>query len=144
MLVNLDAVTSSAEDLGRRWIECWQPDLLSSLKELVDVDYVHHAMTGQELDLAGFVTGLQHVFASFPDINYEILHVLSQGELAAFAVVGRGTHLGNYLGVPPTGNGVIFRGSYHCRVRNGKILEDWDVFDLLSPALKLGATITPR
>ena len=36
---------------------------------------------------------------------------------------------------------MTFRGIYHCRVRDGLVVEDWDVFDLLTPALRIGATL---
>jgi hypothetical protein len=34
---------------------------------------------------------------------------------------------------------VQVRGVYHCRVADDRIAEDWDVFDLLTPYLRLQA-----
>jgi len=128
--------------VARDWVGCWHPDRLSGLSDLAHVSYVHHTMTGADVGLDGFLAGIRQVFASFPDIEYEVAHAFADGELAAAYVLGEGTHLGAYLGVPATGMTASFRGILHCRVRDGRILEDWDVFDLLTPALRLGATLT--
>jgi predicted ester cyclase len=122
------------------WIGAWRPDRLGSLGELAQEHYVHHTMGGQHIDLDGFRTGLSQVFGAFPEMTYEVMHVLSEHDLVAASVVGAGVHRGDYLGIAPTGRAVSFRGMYHCRVSAGRIVEDWDVFDLLTPALGLGAT----
>lgn len=41
----------------------------------------------------------------------------------------RGTHRGEYLGLPPTGQPVTYAGIYIFRIVNGHICEMWDIFD---------------
>jgi steroid delta-isomerase-like uncharacterized protein len=127
--------------LVRRWIDCWSAHDLDGLTDLVAPDYVHHEMSGADRDLAAFAAGLGAVIAAFPDIEYEVRHVIASGDLVAVSLSGTGHHQGGFYGVAPTGDLTTFRGSYHCRIDDGRIAEDWDVFDLLSPLLALGARI---
>jgi predicted ester cyclase len=64
--------------------------------------------------------------------------------MAAAYLRSVGTHGGDYFGIPATGQRVTFRGIYHCRTAADRIVEDWDVFDLLTPLLWLGASIKPQ
>ena len=127
--------------LALRWIAGWRPGRVGELATLAAPDYVHHTMSGQDVDFSGFVDGLERIFTSFPDMRYEVLHSFSEGSYAAVAVVGRATHTGDFLGIRPTGQPVTFRGITHCRFVEGMLQEDWDVFDLLSPLYRLGASV---
>jgi steroid delta-isomerase-like uncharacterized protein len=136
-------VPSIPETVARTWVDRWNEGDLDGLVDLAAADYVHHAMSGEDLDLDGFRRGLADVLASFPGIAYRVQHAAADGDLVALALVAEGTHAGDFLGVAPTGATVTFRGMYHCRVHEGRVAEDWDVFDLLVPLLRLGATIAP-
>jgi len=125
------------------WVARWTPEGVERLDELVGPGYVHLAMNGHDLDLAGFKAGLLAVLASFPDMVYRVRHVVAQDGMAAVYLGASGTHKGSYLGVAPTGEAADFTGAYHARVVGGQIVEDWDVFDLLTPVLRLGARIVP-
>jgi predicted ester cyclase len=50
-----------------------------------------------------------------------------------------GTHLGPFLGVPPTGRSVRFETVDAMRVRDGRITGHWGVANLLSLMTQLGA-----
>jgi len=133
-----------AGGVARAWVAAWHPDRLVELGTIADARYVHHTMSGMDIDLEGFAQGLVNVFAAFPDMRYEVLHLVGEGDLVAVGLVGTGVHGGDFFGIAPTGREVSFRGMYHCRVADGKIVEDWDVFDLLTPALRLGASLVPQ
>jgi steroid delta-isomerase-like uncharacterized protein len=124
-----------------RWFAVWNSHELDPMRSMVTPSYVHHTMGGAELDIAGFDAGLRGVLTAFPDLRYEVIHVVEQPPLAAVALQAIGTHRASYLGIAATGQTVTLRGMYHCRVEDDRIAEDWDVFDLLTPVLHLGATI---
>ncbi len=134
-------MAASAESVVRDWIGLWNEHAVDRMHELAAPDYVHHAMTGRHVDLDGFLAGFSDIVAAFPDITYSVEHVVADGDRAAVYLVGTGTHGGDYFLIAPTGKKVTFRGTYHCRVSGGLIVEDWDVFDLLSTLFTLGAGI---
>jgi predicted ester cyclase len=125
------------------WVARWNPRGVAGLDQLAGPSYVHHAQHGGDLDLAGFKAGLLAVLAAFPDLVYEVGHTVSEGGLVAAYLRATGSQTGPYFGVQPAGATVTFTGIYHARVADERIAEDWDVFDLLTPLLRLGATIQP-
>ena len=58
--------------------------------------------------------------------------------------VGRGTHQGEILGLPPTGNAVEIRGINIMQIVDGKNVEEWDAFDTLSLMQQLGTVPTEQ
>jgi predicted ester cyclase len=143
-VIQQTAPMSLASDALKSWVLAWTTDH-AALPQRVTSEYRHHAQNGAELDINGFIEGLQLVLAAFPDMDYRIVHLIGDDSDAAAYVVATGTHMGTYLGIAPTQQSCTFRGAYHCRVEpsTGCISEDWDVFDLLLPALALGGVLGP-
>jgi predicted ester cyclase len=63
-------------------------------------------------------------------------------------VVGRyryeGTHTGNLLGYPATGNAFTMRSIDIWRVENGRFVEHWDELNTLEVFIQMGAVQPPR
>ena len=77
--------------------------------------------------------------ASFPDMRMTIVDLVAEGE----TVVGRfrcsGTHLGEWLGHPPTGRRFErIDEVYFFRVRDGRIVHAWGLEDTLRRLEQLG------
>jgi SnoaL-like polyketide cyclase len=49
-----------------------------------------------------------------------------------------GTHLGEYMGLPPTGRSITYDEIFICRFANGRIAEVWGVVDVFSQMKQLG------
>ena len=64
---------------------------------------------------------------------------VAEGEWVVTRVTGRGTHLGAWLGMRPTGTAVEITGVNIDRVVDGRIVEHGGVADLLGPLLAMGA-----
>lgn len=63
--------------------------------------------------------------AAFPDIQVTVEDQLAEGEKVVTRWIARGTHLGEFLGLAPTGNTVSVSGIEFDRVASGKIEEAW-------------------
>jgi predicted ester cyclase len=55
----------------------------------------------------------------------------------------RGTHTGELLGIPPTGKKYVLPGVLISRIKNGKIVQDWEYRDDLGLLRQLGAVVLP-
>ena len=55
----------------------------------------------------------------------------------------RATHLGEYLGVPPSGKEVEFKGISMYRKEGGRIAESWTVEDELGLMRQIGGVSEP-
>lgn len=76
--------------------------------------------------------------AAFPDLHVEVLDLVCERDRAAMRCRATGTHLGEALGIPPSGRRVEIEGVSFGRWRDGLLVEGWNSFDLLSLYRQLG------
>ena len=81
---------------------------------------------------------------AFPDTVNEVGGVLAEGGPVAARRVTRGTHRGEFLGLPATGRRVEVTPSGVFRIESGKVVEICDHFDALGLLAQLGATLRPE
>lgn len=121
----------------------WAQHDLDALDELLDPDYRRHVSPLLEpLTIDGQRARLGAMQEAFPDISIQ-LDVAAEGDLAAFQSVMRGTHRGQFRGLPPTGRPFTVHLVDLVRFRNGKLLEHWGGPDMLDLLTQLGATVEP-
>lgn len=68
-------------------------------------------------------------FKAFPDITLETDVRTGFGDLVAANLVWRGTHQGDYLGIPATGKKVAWNSTDILRVRGKYFVEHWGAVD---------------
>jgi predicted ester cyclase len=83
-------------------------------------------------------TKLGMVSTTFPDLHFTIENMIAEGDFVAVRHTARGTHQGNFRGIPPAGKQVIVTGVIIDRVANGKIIEEWGNQDWLGLLQQLG------
>ena len=67
--------------------------------------------------------------AGFPDLRFTVEELIAEGDRVAVRWVARGTHLGEFAGLPPTGEAVVVLGMASYRIAGGRIAESWVVWD---------------
>ncbi len=114
---------------------------LSAVDELLASQAVDH----QEGPDAHFRTHLKEVIAmlraAFPDLHFEIQHLMSQADIVAMNSVMTGTHLGPFRGLAPTGRQVSVRHMHFVRVENDQGQDLWHLWDLPGLMRQLGAGV---
>jgi predicted ester cyclase len=83
------------------------------------------------------------LYKAFPDINFTIEDIVAEGDKVVARFTWRGTHNGEWLGVPPTGKKVSQTVISIYRIAGRKILEGWAVGDMLGLMQQLGALPKP-
>ena len=107
--------------------------------ELVAPDYLDHAaMPGQAPGLQGAKHKWAMYLAGIPDLRVTIEELVAEGDKVAVRRFYEGTHRGELLGVPPTGNHVRIGGISIFRLAEGKIAEQWEQLDRLALMQQLG------
>lgn len=76
---------------------------------------------------------------AFPDLEVETVVLLAEHDLVAGHFRARGTHLGLFQGVPPTGTTVETSWTAVFRVQDGRIADAWVTWDRLSLMEQLSA-----
>jgi predicted ester cyclase len=90
----------------------------------------------------------QRFVTALPNIHFEVLHVLAEGDHVLIHWVASGTHderLATVTGetIPPTQRSVRVWGALLIEVRDGKIVRDWSYWDQLTLLAQLGITEQP-
>jgi len=101
-------------------------------------DYVNHnAFVADEREAnrqfwAVFFTGL-------PDVSVTMEDLIISGDRVVGRFVYRGTHTGDFLGIPASGKPVEMRSIDIWRVQNGMFVEHWDELNLMQMFQQIGA-----
>ena len=100
------------------------------------VDEYYSAESGSESPLSRETPSLSDikeritsVLAAFPDLSFTIEDLIGEGDKVAARWTSRGTHRGEFMGAPPTGNEVTNTGITISRIVDGKIREEWSEWD---------------
>lgn len=81
--------------------------------------------------------------AAFPDQWWHIEELIAEGDRVVARTTMRGTHRGDFFGIPPTGRAVTLAGVHVVRVADGKIAEHWGCNDDLGLMRQIGALPEP-
>jgi steroid delta-isomerase-like uncharacterized protein len=98
---------------------------------------------GLPTGVAGFRAMDAATREEFPDAHWSIEDMLAEGDQVMTSWTLRGTHLGVWRGVPPTGRPVVLRGSIVHRLVDGRIAGRYGVVETLDVLQQLGATRVP-
>lgn len=119
-----------------RWFnEVWNKGQVDVIAELAHEDAVSHDLEGPGVTTAGlegFRAFHGQLCGAIPDLHISILDTIAEGERVVLRTHARGTHLGEQLGIPPTGNSIDFASVVILQFRDGKIAEAWNFLDQLS------------
>ena len=81
---------------------------------------------------------------AFPDLRLTVEDIFSGEDMVAARVALRGTHRGEFQGIPPTGKEVAFSSIEIDHMVDGKVAEHWVELDQLGLMRQLGAIPEPE
>ncbi|MDR3031586.1 MAG: ester cyclase [Kitasatospora sp.] len=91
------------------------PDFIINLAELPEPQH------GQEVWRQGF----EVIKRAFPDLHAHIEDIFASQDKVAVRVRFRGTHCGEFLGIPATGRTIEYISHEFYRIASGLIAEEW-------------------
>jgi predicted ester cyclase len=81
-------------------------------------------------DLARQFARIAETRLAFPDLEMTIEQQIAEGPWVATRVSFRGTHMGEFAGVPATGRRIEYSGTAMDRLENGKVVEMWHTVNM--------------
>ena len=75
---------------------------------------------------------------AFPDLKFTIEGQIAEGDQVATRLTVRGTHLGEFMGIPATGKQMAVSGVSIWRLADGKLVNEWVNWDSLAMMQQLG------
>jgi predicted ester cyclase len=130
----------------RRWIETFNnPYTPQTEVDVLAPGYIAHGpgLPGP-LDLEAWSQFTASFVEAFPDLRLTVEDIFSGGNMVAARAAFRGTHHGEFQGIPPTGKEVAFTSIEIDRMVDGKVAEHWFEMDLLGLMQQLGAIPEPE
>jgi steroid delta-isomerase-like uncharacterized protein len=80
-------------------------------------------------------------WTAFPDVNIEIGRIVASGEWVIAENVATATHLGPWLGIPPTGKRTVQNLCAILRCRGGLMTEETVYYDQLERIRQIGSVL---
>lgn len=74
----------------------------------------------------------------FPDLRCSVSDTITEGDRCVCRWRMTGTHSGRFLGIPPTGRKVVVEGISEMRFHQGRLAEQWTLYDCLGLLHQLG------
>jgi steroid delta-isomerase-like uncharacterized protein len=128
------------KDIVRRLVDDgWNPNSQATFDAWMAEDLVNHDPVAPQVrsreELEAFHTSR---VTAFPDQHTTIDDLIGEGDQVVKRWTWRGTHQGDFQGIPPTGKQVTIQGVSVYRINNGKIAEVWWGYDSLGVLQQLG------
>ena len=133
------------EAVFRRWIDAFNDRDKQGEADARAPGYIAHAPGVPEpLDSDAWAEFIFDVFVgAFPDLRLTIEEIGAIAYTVAARMAFRGTHRGEFQGLPPTNREVAFTSVELDRMENGKVAEHWFEFDQGKLLEQLGLKVIP-
>jgi len=133
--------TEENKRLIRRYIEeVVNTGEAGKIPEFISPDYVE--VHDNIRHPSGIEGAKEHILGgrrTYPEMHLTVEQQIAEGEWVVTRITARGTHLGTWLGMRPTGQSVEITGVNIDRVVKGRIVEHGGAANLLEPLLSIGA-----
>ena len=132
----------------RNYEEIWNQRKYEVADEIVDESFQDHPPTRFfDVGLVGPASlkeATAHFHEAFPDDFHDRKEmIIAEGDRVVYLGTISGTQTGELFGFPATGNKMEVRGVNFFRLANGKIVERWGQFDVLTMMQQLGLAPAP-
>jgi len=125
--------------LLQRWVEvAWNSGNLAIADEVYSADYLLHDPAGPIQGTEALKQFLTVFRTGYPDIHATIEEMIAEGDKVVWRYTVRGTHLGEFMGIAPTGKSITLTGILISRFVGDMVVEDWNNYDALGMMQQLG------
>ncbi len=139
-------VEEQNKDLVKRMYETFEKGDFEAYREVVAPEYVWYlpSRSTKPISREETIEFGKMLRNGFPDFAYNIEDLIAEGDIVISRFIFRGTHEGEFQGIPATGNKVEMSGFMMTRIENGKLVEDKEEYDGLGFMSQLGMELKPK
>jgi len=133
--------TEASKLVMRRFVEFINTASEKLAVELISPDAIFHVPGRAEpmRGPGGYLAIIGMMRGGFPDIQWTLEEMISEGDKVAARFTMRGTHRGTFFGVPPTGKSIAVQAMNFYRLSGGQFVEERGQPDLLGLLQQIGA-----
>ncbi len=151
-MAELEAMKAQAEveeqnkELARKMMEAWGKGDFVSYKELLAPDFVFYFPSNSPNPMSPdeLIEFAKMYRKAIADISWNMEELIASEDKVIIRFIEKGTHVGEFMGIPATGNKYETSGIGIIRIENGKIVEMREEFDMLGLYQQLGMELKPK
>jgi steroid delta-isomerase-like uncharacterized protein len=135
------------KELVRKVMEAtWSTGDYEALKELLAPDYAFYYPSNNPNPVSReeLIEFVKMYRKAFPDISLSTEEIISTKNKIIIRFIERGTHEGEFMGIPATGNKYETSGIGIISIENGKVVEMREEYDVLGLYQQLGMELKPK
>jgi len=136
-------MTNTAQKLISELHKAWNEKDWDLLVSMHTDNWIEHNQPEGMDDLEGLHMTFNVFTTAFPDLKFKPVNTISDGDYVSSQYEITATHTGDFMGMPPTGRQVKFRGITQLRMEKGLCAEAWTVLDQMTLMQQLGAISVP-
>lgn len=141
---NLTSEERKVKELVERFDEeIYRKGNVDAADELVAENFRHHAPFPTPQGREGFKQFLSQFRRAFPDSTSITHDMIVDGDKVAVRYSAVGTHQGEFMDIPATGNDIEVQGISIYRVADGKVTDEWAQPDIMSMMQQMGVAPEP-
>jgi len=144
MKAQAEVEEQNKEVVKHYWEGKWNERRPEILDELQTQDVVYHGTSMEMNGIEEYKQVYSSFLSAFHDTQVTFEDLIAEGDKVMSQITIRGTHKGELEGMPPTGK--TFTSSFFTvfRLVDGKIVEEWEIFDELGMLMQLGMELKPK
>lgn len=128
----------------RYYDEVFNQRRVDLVDELATEKYVEHdPFPGQGDGRADLKARVGAILDAFNPVRFTLEDMVAEGDRVVVRWTQKGTHSGNFMGIPPTGKQYTIAGIDIHGIRDGLMAEHWHVVDQLALLQQLGVMPAP-
>ncbi|MGH1518670.1 ester cyclase [Chryseobacterium sp. JK1] len=126
----MNSLTDTNKSIVRRFNkEVIEQGNIQSFQELMDDHFINHsAPSGADSGPNGMIYTFNHILRpAMPDLQVSIYEQIAEGDLVTTRKNISGTHTGELMGIPATGQKISIDVIDIVKVKDGKYIEHWGI-----------------
>ncbi len=128
LIVKETALAVSRAILEARW---------NDLDALLDENFTYTG-DGFVFTKDEYIGFMQDMKAAFSNLKMEFPHVVVDGDTASIRFISTAVNTGKFMGAPANKKNLTIHGIFIRKVKNGKVMQEWQTTDLLGVMKQIG------
>ena len=139
-------VEEQNKELAKTMFEAWSKGDYDKFQNFISDDYKFHFPSDyiNTVSKSQLIESAKKLRTGFPDLHFTMGNIFADENNVIFTFVQYGTQDGEYMGIAPTGKSVKCSGILISRFNNGKVVEQWEEFNMSGLMQQLGMEYTMR
>jgi predicted ester cyclase len=126
--------TEASRQIAIRWFEeVWNQKNEAAIDEMFSAKGKAYGFPEADSILVGpeaFKLIYRTFVGAFPDVHLTLHQVIAEDDRVAILWSFEATHLGDHLGIPPTGRSITHHGAAFVIISDNQIVEGWNEIDM--------------